>query len=93
FLTHDLLSRFRKRIDLYERWIRSTRQVNISDSGTGMPATIISKVFDPFFMTKQRGEGTGMGLSVVHGIVKEMKGSISVLWKGESGKLEYKMWS
>lgn len=50
----------------------------ISDSGEGIPKHLIDKIFEPFFTTKSKGEGTGMGLSMVYGIVKEMHGSISV---------------
>jgi len=50
----------------------------VSDTGHGIPEAIISKIFDPFFTTKDRDKGTGMGLSVVHGIITDMKGTISV---------------
>ena len=52
--------------------------ISISDSGVGMAYDIKAKIFDPFFTTKGPGEGTGMGLAVVHGIVKRLKGAITV---------------
>ncbi len=49
----------------------------ISDEGTGIPKDKADSVFDPFFTTKPVGEGSGLGLSVVHGIIKSHKGSIA----------------
>jgi two-component system, cell cycle sensor histidine kinase and response regulator CckA len=53
-------------------------QIKISDDGTGIPQALLTKIFDPFFTTKRQGEGTGLGLSTVYGIVKQSGGYIFV---------------
>ena len=53
-------------------------EITIRDTGHGMPEDVIKRVFDPHFTTKETGKGTGMGLAVVHGIVKNHGGSIKV---------------
>jgi PAS domain S-box-containing protein len=52
--------------------------LQVSDNGSGIPDDIIDSIFDPYFTTKKPGEGTGLGLSVVHGIVKSYWGDIRV---------------
>lgn len=52
--------------------------LSVSDTGHGIPAEIIRRIFEPYFTTKKTGEGSGMGLAVVHGIVKSHGGEITV---------------
>ena len=58
--------------------------MSVQDSGHGMDETIVSRVFEPFFTTKPPGEGTGLGLSVVHGILRDHHGAAVV--RSQPGK-------
>lgn len=53
-------------------------RIKIADSGTGIPEENLSKIFDPFFTTKAPGEGTGLGLTLVHTIIERWGGTIQV---------------
>ncbi len=53
-------------------------ELSIIDTGPGIAPDIIDKIFDPYFTTKEIGKGTGMGLAIIHGIMKEYGGTITV---------------
>jgi PAS domain S-box-containing protein len=53
-------------------------QLMVKDTGIGMGPDVMKRVFDPFFTTREVGKGTGMGLAVVYGIVKDLQGAVTV---------------
>ncbi len=67
-------------IRIQTRYLKDSGQVRLifEDNGSGIPPGLIDRIFDPFFSTKKTGEGTGLGLSVSYGIIKEHGGDIQV---------------
>jgi len=66
------------KIEITTRKVENEIVVTISDDGCGIPPEVLSKIFDPFFTTKPIGRGTGLGLSLTHGIIAEHGGRIEV---------------
>jgi PAS domain S-box-containing protein len=60
-------------------------QISVTDTGTGMTPDVIAKAFDPFFTTKPTGQGTGLGLSMVYGFVKQSDGHVRIYSENGQG--------
>jgi signal transduction histidine kinase len=58
--------------------LKDTVRIEIRDTGVGISKENLNKLFTPFFTTKEKGKGVGLGLPVVHGIIEQHKGKIEV---------------
>jgi len=72
------------RLTLRTSVVDSEISVDVQDTGCGIPKENLSKLFTPFFTTKEKGKGVGLGLAVVHGIIERHKGRVKV--QSEVGK-------
>jgi len=67
------------------QFLKDTVRIDIRDTGVGITKENMSKLFTPFFTTKEKGKGVGLGLPVVHGIIEQHKGKIEVDSEPEVG--------
>ncbi|MCL1036891.1 ATP-binding protein [Shewanella submarina] len=65
--------------------------ISVRDTGTGIPPEILEKIYDPFFTTKDKSKGTGLGLAMTYGFVKRSKGYMNVVDTGPDGT-EFRLW-
>ncbi|QJT09629.1 two-component sensor histidine kinase [Oceanidesulfovibrio marinus] len=66
------------KLSIASRTLDSVVEIEIRDTGPGIPESVLPKIFDPFFTTKPVGRGTGLGLAVCYGLIKNMNGDITV---------------
>ncbi len=65
-------------LSISTRQVKDTVEIEVRDDGPGIPEAVLPKIFDPFFTTKPVGRGTGLGLAVCYGLIKNMGGDIAV---------------
>jgi signal transduction histidine kinase len=71
------------------RWVGADVEIRVRDNGTGMPASVQAKIFQPFFTTKPTGEGTGLGLSLSYDIVTQGHGGTLAVESREGEGTEF----
>ncbi len=74
----DPLKKISISCELKDKQIPSTYCITLKDHGTGMPQSVLERLFEPFYTTKDPGEGTGLGLSISYGILKDHGGDLRV---------------
>jgi signal transduction histidine kinase len=76
-------------LEIETRKDREFIQTFVRDNGAGIPEEVMSRIFDPFYTTKEIGKGTGLGLDVVKTIINKHRGTIKV--RSEAGKTEFEV--
>ncbi len=72
-------------ITITTRKLKDMAEIQIADTGQGIPKANLARIFDPFYTTKPAGKGTGLGLSICYTIIKNMGGDISVISQVDKG--------
>lgn len=72
-------------ITIVTRRLKDMAEIQIADTGQGIPKANLARIFDPFYTTKPAGKGTGLGLSICYTIIKNMGGDISVISQVDKG--------
>jgi two-component system NtrC family sensor kinase len=73
------------RIDVTGRVVGDFVEIQVADTGSGIPPEVLPKIFEPFFSTKPLGEGTGLGLSISYGIIRDHGGTITAEPRPDGG--------
>ena len=84
---HAVAARPRRRIEIATQYDerRRTAAVRVRDNGPGLSAEILSRIFEPFYTTKEVGKGTGLGLAITYGIIQEHGGQITAASAADGG--------
>ncbi|MCC6812179.1 MAG: response regulator [Deltaproteobacteria bacterium] len=78
-------------ITVATRMIERNVEIEVSDTGIGIPPDVLSRIFDPFFTTKPIGVGTGLGLSICHGLISSFGGTIEATSRGRGATFRIRL--